>query len=528
MTAWVDDPDLSMSITSDLINALADAVYEPDQIKPIVLVIGLHAADMPWRIARETWLEVVREAAQHGKMRALVEHMRDHFAMLEERMTRVLSTSRAGGVGLWYQCANPKQARLLGSHSQKAMIDRYELSDDLDELMSPAGRPILLISGDPGSGKTHSRYLLRHIMDNTRQDWEWAVLDIAEMWPVEDYRSVNAREFIGELSAKLGLSRQYDDVTCHTEAKRIARELVTSMVGRFRQLPPAHRMIFIDGLDRSNMASDVAVAIAHIARNIETGELARLRMVLTGYRGEFSPAVVDVLNENRIAQVGVTYVEQFFKEIGDHVGKPCTFDEARAPSAPAPSPTPASMISPRSVARSARSPMTTSAVRRERRTGVGLRDPDPATRQRACSLRDRVARSRRRRPHRRTRHVPAPRQRSCAQRHVGLDPSGVRRRSSICCAVRQEGAEGRVACRHTSPRDTRAAGDRPADRTRPTNCARPSGPRDAAGDRTGESLVRGDRSPRTELAPGRTPCEPARPARTVAAGLDRLLPRSLR
>lgn len=153
MTAWVDDPDLSMSITSDLINALADAVYEPDQIKPIVLVIGLHAADMPWRIARETWLEVVREAAQHGKMRALVEHMRDHFAMLEERMTRVLSTSRAGGVGLWYQCANPKQARLLGSHSQKAMIDRYELSDDLDELMSPAGRPILLISGDPVVGR---------------------------------------------------------------------------------------------------------------------------------------------------------------------------------------------------------------------------------------------------------------------------------------------------------------------------------------------------------------------------------------
>lgn len=333
MTAWVDDPDLSSPVASRLITALANAVSEADDIRPITDGIGIHAADLPWAKARDTWREVVKEATRLRQMRALVEHMRDTFSMIEADMTAILAVSRAGDVGVWYQCSDPKRARLLGSDARKAMLDRYDLSDDLEELTSTAGRPILLINGEPGRGKTHSRYLLRHMLDNTADDWEWVVLDIAELWPAEDYRSVDAREFIGELSAKLGLSRAYDDVPSHTEAKRIARELVTSLVGRFTQLPSANRMLFIDGLDRSNIGSDVAVALAHLARNIETGELERLRLVLTGHRGEFSPAVVDLLIENRIEQVGPTYVDQFFKDIGDHVGRPCTFDQTRELSA---------------------------------------------------------------------------------------------------------------------------------------------------------------------------------------------------
>lgn len=329
MTAWVDDPDFTSDITQKLLIALADAVDMPDEIRPIVKKIGLPGQNISWSRARDTWLDVVGEAASRHKMRVLVEHMRDHYAMIKEEMKEILDASRAGGVGVWYRCAEPKQARLLGARARKAMIDRYELSRDLDELTSSAGRQILLISGDPGSGKTHSRYLLRHILDYTQDHWKWAVIDIAEKWPVEDHRSVNAREFVGELSAKLGLERGYPDVTDHAEATRIADELVSSMVGRLNQRPSDKWMIFIDGLDRSNIGSDVAVAVAKIAVNIESRELPYMRLVLTGYRGGFSENVRDVVNENRIGQVGITYVEQFFEEIGQHIGKPCTINEAR-------------------------------------------------------------------------------------------------------------------------------------------------------------------------------------------------------
>ncbi len=327
MALWVDDPDLRSDLARQLHVSLATGLATPMEIEPVVVAIGLRVADHPFGAggtAAMIWSSVLQDVAQRRLMRALVEHVRDRVPMISADMATVLAAPRSGGLNQWYRCDPPERARLLGPGDKRALLDRIELGSALVQVTDDA--PVVSIDGDPGQGKSHSRHLLRHVLEAAQPPWQLVVIDIAELWPAEECTTFSARDFIGELSAKLGLPRTYDEVVEHTEAKRIARELVTTFSGRYKSLV-GRRVLFVDGLDRSNVGDDVGVAVAHLAREIETGELGDLRLVITGYRGGFAPVVAEVLVEDRTEPISTTHLALFFEEIGRHIGRPASTKE---------------------------------------------------------------------------------------------------------------------------------------------------------------------------------------------------------
>ena len=322
MTAWVDEPDLASETAQSLVEALRLAVGKTKDIEPFVMLSQLEVSDYSWDDpAALVWPAVVKDAAAAGVLRKLVEGVHKSVPAARDRLEAVLAVRRTD-LG-WYRCEPPSRARLLGPGARLSLLDRLELGRKAENVLGPMGMLVLSITGKPGRGKSHSRHLIRHLAEASRPPWEMVVVDVEEHWPEVEGRKADAREFIGLLSSRLGLSRAYPEVDTDTEAKRTARELVSAFCGRFKtSLPAARRLLIVDGLDRSSVADDVGVAVAHLASAIESGELPTTRLVVTGYQGAFPPRVVDGLEQDEAGSVSESHLVLFFNEIADHVGVP--------------------------------------------------------------------------------------------------------------------------------------------------------------------------------------------------------------
>ncbi|HVM02892.1 MAG TPA: hypothetical protein VM263_09505 [Acidimicrobiales bacterium] len=322
MTAWVDEPDLAAPTAQSLNRALREAVGKTKDIEPFVVFSGLDVADYSWDDpAALVWPAVVKDAATAGVLRALVERVRDAVPAARAPLDAVLAVRRTDVV--WYRCEQPARARLLGPGARLSLIDRLDLGRKAENVLGPMGMLVLSITGKPGRGKSHSRHLIRHLAEASRPPWQMVVIDVEEHWPEVEGRKADARQVVGLLSSRLGLSPAYPEVDTDTEAKRTARELVSAFCGRYKtSLPPARRLLIVDGLDRSSVADDVGVAVAHLASAIESGELPDTRLVVTGYQGAFPPRVVDGLEEDEAGAISEGHLVLFFNEIADHVGAP--------------------------------------------------------------------------------------------------------------------------------------------------------------------------------------------------------------
>jgi hypothetical protein len=322
MHYWVDDraPDWSDAIALELVAVVKQAMPKTSQIEQLVERIPpLQVSDYPTSTAKEMWPPVLKDAAAVGKLRRLIGEVKAHDPGVTDRLDAVLAAPAAGGPS-WYSCQNPWQARLVGPRNRKAVIDRVGLGPALMEVVDEGGLPVLSIIGDRGRGKSHSLYLLRHILAGAQPTWEPFVVDVADQWAREP--EVDAVMFLRVLSQRLGFTLDLSSVDLNTEWNRIARESVNLFVGQFRtSLPDRRRLLFLDGLDRSNVATSVHAAVSHLAREVQSEQLKQTRLIVTGHSGEFATEVQEVLAEDRAEPLTETHVRGFFEEVATHVGR---------------------------------------------------------------------------------------------------------------------------------------------------------------------------------------------------------------
>ena len=323
MRYWVDDrtPDWSDAIAQELVAAVKQAMPKTSQIEQLVERIPpLALSDYPTTTGREMWPPVLKDAATVGKLRRLIGEVKEHDPGVADRLDAVLTAPAAARPGAsWYSCENRWQARLVGPRNRKAIIDRIGLGPALMEVVEEGGLPVLSIIGERGRGKSHSLYLLRHILAGANPTWEPFVVDVADQWGREP--DVDAVMFLTVLSQRLGFLLDLGAVDLNTEWSRIARESVNLFVGQFRAaLPDRRRLLFFDGLDRANVATSVHAAVSHLAREVQSEQLRQTRLIVTGHSGEFATEVQEVLAEDRAEPLTETHLRSFFEDVATHVG----------------------------------------------------------------------------------------------------------------------------------------------------------------------------------------------------------------
>ncbi len=320
MARWIHFPDWADGTARLLHNALNKAFYLRDDLIDICRSVGLPPHEVDWgQPAAQLWQGLTRDCADAGRLEDLIEHVKARCPAVGGDLDTVLS-ARNTGID-WYAATERHLALLLGPGCARAVLDRRELRAHLLDLVQRQ-YPVLTITGRPGTGKSYSRYLIHHMASDPALDCEFRTIDVED----DFYDRVDAAGFMTVLAARLGLDAKFD-VDRHTEQARTVRELVNLFVGRFSTLPRRLRWVFIDGLDRPQVAPDVHMAVARLAKEVEAGQLFNTRLIVTGHSGDFAPPVMEVLRHEELSGLTTSHVHGFFRGLADHTGLPISDTE---------------------------------------------------------------------------------------------------------------------------------------------------------------------------------------------------------
>jgi Effector-associated domain 1 len=310
---WIHSPDWSDATAQGLHDTLAKALYLKADLIEVWVDIGMDPATVYWEIAaRQLWPALTRDAAAADRLERLILQVRKRRPALAREFDSVLKAELV--TDSWYVCANPFMSRLVGPGRRLAVLDRYGLRAGIIDV-AQQDFPVLAIRGRSGSGRSYSRRVLQHVAQHPDTGFDLITVDAVEL-----RNPAGATELLGTLAARLGIPATFD-IDIHTEANRKAREMVTALVGRFRQLPRMNRWIFLDSLDRPHVQPDLHTAVGHMASEIEAGQLGPTRLVVTGHPGDFAPEVMDVLIQETIAEISESEVRAFFREVADDIGR---------------------------------------------------------------------------------------------------------------------------------------------------------------------------------------------------------------
>ncbi|MBP2330361.1 hypothetical protein JOF56_010746 [Kibdelosporangium banguiense] len=306
---WTTSPDWSDATAELLHRTLQGAIWENAVLVDVWRAVGMAPAEVAWnQPASMIWRTLTRDAFDAGKLEKLIFEVRERIPAVAGKLDRVLAARRVDAT--WYTPLHRHTAMLVGPGCRRALIDRERLRRSMIRMIKE-DFPVLAITGGPGTGKSYSRHLIRHLVHNG----EFVAVDVENDW----YDDVNAAGLLATLATRLGIPRA-DGPVEHVEQSRAVRELVHSFVGRFRSLPQRQRWIFIDGLDRPWVRPCVHIAVAQLAKEVEAGQLHDTRLIVTGHPGDFSPDVLEVLLVEPLSGITEGHLREFFTDIATAVG----------------------------------------------------------------------------------------------------------------------------------------------------------------------------------------------------------------
>ena len=192
---------------------------------------------------------------------------------------------------------------------RRPLIDRSELRSGLKHFLEDS-YPLMVIRGQPRSGKTYSLELLQHV---TTGEPNLLLIDV-DFAPVANGDS--AADLITKLCRRVDVEVMTDEDYATTRT-RMAIALVDLFVGRYRNKIEDHRrrILVIDGLNRTDLQDDVHEAVAHLAVEVIKGRLPRTQLVLTGYGGTVDHDLDYGLVTEEVSTITQAHVRFFFENL---------------------------------------------------------------------------------------------------------------------------------------------------------------------------------------------------------------------
>jgi hypothetical protein len=297
---WVDGPGWNPERSRLLCELLVEGYASDSAMRGLVKSLGLGLGIMPEDAKLGVrWYTLATDLHRMGLLRRAAEELIRQSPVLADRVNRLLEDDPPDP-------GNPPdryQAHLLSG--RRPLIDRVDLRYAL-RLFLTEQRPVLLVRGDPRTGKSYSFQLLLHVTDG------WDGVDVVHADFSAATEGDDARALMTKLRSRLGLPRLQpaDDPTTPV---RSAGGLVDDLVGDYRQLAPLRRIIVIDGLNRPDLQNDVHQVAAALIREVINRGLPQAQIVLTGYSGDIDPALSELIIAERLLTLTETEVREFFE-----------------------------------------------------------------------------------------------------------------------------------------------------------------------------------------------------------------------
>lgn len=317
-------------MTDDYWKLLSRSVPEPERIEIIASGVGVGREEIFWRRAgMDVWKDVLDLLCKADGIERL------HARVCEELPTTArdkLDKARpyacrnpppsAGRV--WYTSPDVYDARFVGEAAQRPMINRGALRSSLQAFV--AGYPVLLVFGEPGSGRSYSWYLIEHVASRENPPITVHLVDIKEEWGLRDCEPQALMRVIADL---LGIDEAFDvKGTSDTKPRLLATRLRRHLIHR-KQVD----CVVIDGVDRSNVLAETRATVRQLIERVAKNQMGKLRLIVTGRRDAtevWDAATSQGILWEDIATIDATELQQFFMLTANHLGRPVDEQAARS------------------------------------------------------------------------------------------------------------------------------------------------------------------------------------------------------
>jgi hypothetical protein len=262
------------------------------------------------------WTAAVPDAAEQCKLDELVacvaEDNRAFRTELEQRMLPLLALP--GGGRTWYRCDDPFACGFVGPGAGRAVIDRQELRQRLQDLLAEEYR-VLIVTGQPGTGKTHSWQLIDHLQQAAAMMASHRFVRV----PTHDMRGeVSGKDLALKLALKLGMRLGLDIGPDVRDAQVSDSDILDTIVGHYPH-DGVTRWIVLDGLDRPLVKECARDAARYLIALVSDGELPKTRLIITGF-DTLGFAVPGSYQVERIPPIDETLVSTFLATVASHLG----------------------------------------------------------------------------------------------------------------------------------------------------------------------------------------------------------------
>jgi hypothetical protein len=204
--------------------------------------------------------------------------------------------------------------------SNKVMVNRLDLRNALKKLGTDEalGPRVLKIYGDPVSGKSYSKELIKYLK-NTRDGFEPVFIE------ADDYADgISPSDLADDIVSKMGLkSAELMPPVDQEQDSRWVRGFSSRLIGCLRS-NPTYWWIVMDGFDELVLPPAVTDLIIRLVRL--SMDLPRFRLITLGYKYEL-PDARDYTIEETIKPINREDLAKFFSSLYEQNGQ--KFDEEK-------------------------------------------------------------------------------------------------------------------------------------------------------------------------------------------------------
>lgn len=188
------------------------------------------------------------------------------------------------------------------------MVDREPLRDAVEELCNPNGRRILVIRGEPQSGKSHSLQLITFISDVVG-GFTVVALNLEPRTQADAPLVIDAATLATRLVKLNGYNLALPPSPGDRQWAKWAIDFCDELENCVRGTPV--RWIVIDGINKV-VLDQTAQELVHELANRIYSSIRNLRLVLVGYEQSLPAGVLPYIQEEKVARITDKHLIEFF------------------------------------------------------------------------------------------------------------------------------------------------------------------------------------------------------------------------
>jgi hypothetical protein len=215
------------------------------------------------------------------------------------------------GMAAYSETTGSKNAFIVGG---RLFLDREDLRDRIDVFAGGSGiERLLVVSGEPASGKSHSSILITHGVD--------AAKPVAVDLPATAQGEFTAEDVAGAITARIWparLSSHFDDLKQQArDGKLVGDELVQ----RLSTLDEP-TLLVVDRFDSARLAPAAKELLIRLCRALELRECPHLWLVLIGLDvADLAPSYDSVVEPDLARAPGADDIAEFLVSVAERGGK---------------------------------------------------------------------------------------------------------------------------------------------------------------------------------------------------------------